>query len=118
MKNLQKIVDKKKMVESIRYTAKKIKEPTKKTGTSERSMIKYISKCDWKQSRKQYEGGPNHEGYERNHYGRDAGTGWRNRCDSDAGRYALRRMPVFYRRISGRSMHGAWSGCRRCSGKY
>ena len=27
MKNLQKIVDKKKMVESIRYTAKKIKEP-------------------------------------------------------------------------------------------
>ena len=25
---------------------------------------------------------------------------------------------VFYRRISGRSMHGAWSGCRRCSGKY
>ena len=40
-------------------------------------MIKCISKCDWKQSRKQYEGGPNHEGYERNHYGRDAGTGWR-----------------------------------------
>ena len=36
-------------------------------------MIKCISKCDWKQSRKQYEGGPNHEGYERNHYGRDAG---------------------------------------------
>ena len=32
--------------------------------------------------------------------------------------YALCRMPVFYRRISGRSMHGAWSGCRRCSGKY
>ena len=32
-------------------------------------MIKCISKCDWKQSRKQYEGGPNHEGYERNHYG-------------------------------------------------
>ena len=28
-------------------------------------MIKCISKCDWKQSRKQYEGGPNHEGYER-----------------------------------------------------
>ena len=27
-------------------------------------MIKCISKCDWKQSRKQYEGGPNHEGYE------------------------------------------------------
>ena len=25
-------------------------------------MIKCISKCDWKQSRKQYEGGPNHEG--------------------------------------------------------
>ena len=24
-------------------------------------MIKCISKCDWKQSRKQYEGGPNHE---------------------------------------------------------
>ena len=48
-------------------------------------MIKCISKCDWKQSRKQYEGGPNHEGYERNHYGRDAGTGWRNRCDPDAG---------------------------------
>ena len=85
------------MVESIRYTAKKIKEPTKKTGTSERSMIKYIRKCDWKQSRKQYEGGPNHEGYERNHYGRNAGTGWRNRCDTDAGWYALRRMPVFYR---------------------
>ena len=64
------------MREKISCMVKKIKEPAKKTGSSERSMIKYSSKCNNRkififltQLRKQYEGGPNHEGYERNHYG-------------------------------------------------
>lgn len=33
-------------MDKISYMVKKIKEPMKKTGSSERSMIKYISKCN------------------------------------------------------------------------